>query len=351
MKVFSLCTLLAAALLAYGAAHHSPHAFARQQDARPTPSPTPTPAAEDEVERVEVDLVSVLLTAMDRERRFVNTLRPEDVRLTEDGREQQLTVFQRETDLPVSLAVVVDTSASQDAVMEDEKAAARTFVDSVMRPGKDSVAVLSFTGVVRLERPLMSDPVVVRAAIDPIRVVYKPDSPECDNDNPEVTEEQDLRCRTAVWDAVWIAVEEVLSKTPESTRRAVVLLSDGDDTASRHSREGAADFAVRHNTVVYSIGIRDEEFEHGSLRRDELRKLSERTGGRAFFPADRAELAAAFAQIDQELRSQYLLAYTPTNRARDGRRRQVRIELTNPALRKQKLRLLYRQSYYARPSG
>lgn len=351
MKTF-LRTLLAAALVASAAALLSPNASARQQGQTPTPSPvsspSPTPAVDDEVERVEVDLVGVLLTAVDRERRFVTTLRREDVRLTEDGVEQQLTVFQRETDLPVSLAVVIDTSASQDAVMEDEKAAARAFIDSVLRPGKDAAAVLSFTGIVRLEKPPTGDPAEVRAAIDPVKVFYKPDSPECDNDNPDVTEEQDLRCRTAVWDAVWVSVEQVLSKTPERTRRAVILLSDGDDTASRHDRSGAAEFAVRHNTVVYAIGIRDEKFEHGSLRRNDLRRLSEATGGRAFFPADRAELASAFAQIDEELRAQYYLAYTPSNRARDGRLRRVQIELTNPALRKQKLRLLYRQGYYTR---
>ena len=347
MKIISRI-LLAAALLAFAAASSFQPSNASVQQPSASPTPSPTPAADDEVERVDVDLVSLLLTATDRERRFIKTLRREDVRLLEDGVEQPLTVFQRETDLPVSLAVVVDTSASQEAVMEDEKAAARAFIDSVLRPARDTAAVLSFTGVMRLEQPPTNDAEAVRAGIERLRVLYGPASPECDEENEDVPEEQVLRCKTAVWDAVWLAVERVLSQTPEQTRRAVILLSDGDDTVSRQDRASTADYAVRHNTVVYAIGIRDEKFPHGSLRRDDLRKLSERTGGRAFFPRDRAELAAAFSQIDEDLRSQYLLAYTPTNRTRDGRLRRVKVEITNPELNKQKLRLFYRQGYYAK---
>jgi len=319
-----------------------------QPAARPTPTPAAADAPDDEVERVDVDLASVLLTAVDRERRFVTTLRREDVRLFEDGVEQQVTVFQRETDLPVSLAVLVDTSASQEAVMEDEKAAARAFIDSVLRPERDAAAVLSFTGVVRLEQPVTRARARIGAAIDRLKVLYSSDSPECDDENENIPEEQILRCKTAVWDALWLTVEEVLSKTPERTRRAVILLSDGDDTVSRREREEAADFAVKNNAVIYAVGIRDEAFPHGKLQRGDLRKVAERTGGRAFFPTNRAELDAAFAQINQELRSQYLLAYTPANRRRDGRFRRVRVEIVNPALRKERLQLLYREGYYAK---
>jgi Ca-activated chloride channel homolog len=323
----------------------------RPTPAQPTPTPTPAradDAADDEVERVDVDLASVLLTAVDRERRFVNTLRREDIRVLEDGVEQQVTVFQRETDSPVSLAVLVDTSASQEAVMEDEKSAARAFIDSVLRPERDTAAVLSFTGIIRLDQPATSAKADLNAAIDRLKVLYSSDSPECDDENESIPEEQTLRCKTAVWDALWLTVNEVLSKTPERTRRAVILLSDGDDTVSRREKDEVIDFAVQHNTVIYAIGIRDEDFPHGELKRGDLRKISERTGGRAFFPETRAELDAAFAQINQELRSQYLVAYTPSNRQRDGRLRRVRLEVTNPTLKKEKLQLLYRQGYYAK---
>ena len=151
-----------------------------------------------------------------------------------------------------------------------------------------------------------------------------------------------------MWDAVAVSVREVLSKTPETTRRAIILLSDGDDTSSRLRIYQSVEYAVRNNTVVYSIGIRDRHFSLGEMRRDFLRDLSDQTGGRAFFPKSAEDLAAAFSQIEQELRSQYLVSYTPTNRNRDGTYRKVQIEIVNPQLRKQKLRLLYRQGYYAK---
>lgn len=315
-------------------------------------APPPPPARrvdddDEDVERVETDLTNVLLTAVDGNRRFVTSLTESDVRVLEDGVPQQLLSFERETDAPLSLALLVDASASQERVMEDERAAARAFVASVLRPSKDTAAVLSFTGLLRLEQPLTSDAALLNAAVERLRVEHTIESPVCrDDDAPE---EEKIRCYTAVWDAVALSVREVLTRTPERTRRAVILLSDGDDTKSRLRLYHAVEEAVRGNAVVYSIGIRDKDFPIGRMRRDYLQRLSEETGGRAFFPKNRADLDAAFAQIEQELRSQYLLSYTPSNRARDNSFRKIEIQIANPALRKQKLRLLYRQGYYARP--
>ena len=312
-----------------------------------TPRPTPPtqdqpPADDDEVVRVDADLANILLTAIDDERRFVTTLRREDVRVLEDGVPQELSIFQRETDLPLTLAVLIDTSRSQERTLPDEKAAGRAFIDSVVRPDRDQVAVVTFTGEAVLQQELTSDLDKLRGAVERVRIEFPTGSPECEGN---VTPERELRCYTGVWDALWVTVNEVLAQRPAQTRRAIILLSDGDDSSSVTKRQEAIDFAVRHNVVIYAIGIGDdEEYE---IADDALRKVSERTGGRVFFPADRQALAAAFAQIQQELRSQYLLAYRPANRQRDGSLRQVRIEIINPALRKQKLRLLYRQGYYA----
>jgi VWFA-related protein len=294
-------------------------------------------------------VTNVLLSATDGKRRFVTTLAAGDVRLLEDGVAQQITLFQQETDTPLSIALLVDTSASQEKVMPDEREAAGAFVRSVLRPGKDTASLLSFTGLTRLDQPPTDDAARLLSAIGSLKVRYTTKSPEC-NPNPSTGQMPDdfhLRCGTAVWDAVAISVREVLSKTPETTRRAVILLSDGDDYDSRVRSYQAGEFAARNNAVVYSIGIRDRHFDLGSLRKDLLREISEQTGGRAFFPNNPADLAAAFSQIEQELRSQYLVSYTSTNRNRDGSYRKVRIEITNPQLRKQKLRLLYRQGYYA----
>ena len=316
----------------------------------PTPSPSPTPDdSADEVERIDTDLTNVLLSATDRKRRFVTTLRPEDLRLTEDGVEQKIATFEQETDAPLSLALLVDVSSSQEKVLKDEQAAASSFIRSVLRPSKDSAAVVSFTGITRIELPPTSDAAPLLAAVNSLQVRWTDRSPECnDRDAPDNVR---LRCLTGVWDAVVLAVREVLSKTPERTRRAVILLTDGDDTSSRVRLYQAVEYASRHNVVVYAIGLRDKKFPYGEMRPDFLRNLAEETGGRAFFPKRPADLPAAFAQIEQELRAQYLITYTPANRARDGSFRRLRIEVTNPRLRKQNLRLSYRQGYYARTEG
>ncbi|MET0624090.1 MAG: VWA domain-containing protein [Pyrinomonadaceae bacterium] len=330
---------------------------ARAQEPTPTPTPTqtptpeatPTPEEAEPVERIDTDLTSVLLSALDKKRRFVNTLRAEDVRVLEDGVPQQISSFERETDAPLSLVLLVDTSASQEKVLKDEQEAASAFIRSVLRPARDTAAVLSFTGLTRMEQPPTADASLLLAAVAGLQVRYTNKTPECQN--LEAPADVRLRCLTGVWDAVAISIREVLSKTPERTRRAVILLSDGDDTSSRLRLYQAAEFAVRNNTVVYSIGIRDRDFDFGEMRRDFLQSLSDQTGGRAFFPKRPADLASAFAQIEQELRSQYLVTYTSTNRARDGSFRKLQIELTDPALRKQNIRLLYRQGYFARSAG
>ena len=147
-----------------------------------------------------------------------------------------------------------------------------------------------------------------------------------------------------------MTIEDLLATTPEGTRRAIVLLSDGDDTSSTIKRQDVIDYAIKSDVVVYSIGIRDATFSEGKLDTGALNKISDRTGGRAFFPLRSGDLQAAFAQIDQELRSQYLVAYSPTNKLRDGSYRRIRIEVINPELRQSKPQLLFRQGYYAKKS-
>ena len=319
------------------------------QTPTPIPSPPPTPEEVEPVERIDTDLTSVLLSATDKKRRFITTLRAEDLRLTEDGVEQKIETFEQQTDAPLSLALLVDTSASQEKVLKDEQAAASAFIRSVLRPSKDSAAVLSFTGITRLELGLTSEAAPLLAAVNALQVRWTLSNPECLD--PDAPDNVQLRCATGVWDAVVLSVREVLSKTPERARRAIIILTDGDDTSSRVRLFQATEYAARHNVVVYAIGIRDKKFSAGQMREDFLRALAGETGGRAFFPKRPEDLPAAFSQIEQELRAQYLLTYTPTNRARDGSYRRLQLEITNPQLKKQNLNLFYRQGYYARTEG
>lgn len=313
-----------------------------KEPARPSNNQAPADD-DDDVVRVDTELANILLTAIDRERRFVTTLKREDVRVIEDNVPQELSIFERETDLPLTLAILIDTSRSQERTLPDEKTAARTFIDSVLRPDRDRAAVISFTGEAVLQQDMTNDLGKLRGAVESVKIEFPKGSPECEGN---VTPERERRCYTGIWDAAWVTVNDVLSQTPEQARRAIILLTDGDDTSSMTKRQEAIDYAVKHNVVIYSIGIGDEE--EYKISDDALRKISERTGGRAFFPENKQELDAAFARIQQELRSQYLLAYRPANTKRDGGFRQVRVEIINPELRKQKLQLLYRQGYYAK---
>jgi VWFA-related protein len=153
---------------------------------------------------------------------------------------------------------------------------------------------------------------------------------------------------TAIWDSVALTSADVLTKTPGLRRRAIILLTDGFDTSSRVFSKEAVNAALAAETVIYVIGIGDRKQQ--GVDRGPLRELAERTGGRAFFPDKKLDLNAAFAEIEQELRTQYLLAYSPTNKKRDGTYRKITVEVTNPDLRDQKVELRHRPGYFAKKS-
>lgn len=333
----------------------------RQQRPRPTAAPasastskreTPgeSPASDDktedldlEVVKVDTELVSTLFTAVDRDNHFVTSLRAGDVRIFENQTQQEISLFERETERPISVVILVDTSKSQERTLRDEKFAAKEFISSVVRPAKDKVAVVSFTGKPTVAQPLTDNLARLQRAVERLKVELPANNPNCDE---ERSVHEDPLCWTSIWDSVWASTNEILSKTAEDSRRAIILVSDGDDTSSTIERKEAIESAVKNNVVIYSIGIGDRESY--SVEKDSLVKLSERTGGRAFFPQDKGELQSAFAQVQDELRSQYLVAYSPKNKARDGSYRQVKIDIVNPELRRRGLRLLYRQGYYGR---
>ncbi len=331
-------------------AQSKPQARPQQRSSNPTPSPkeSEAKAQEGEVVRVETDLVNVFFTAADKNRRFITTLGQQDIRVTEDGAPQEIFTFQRETDRPLSIAILIDVSASEQLTLPAEKAAARAFVNTIVRPKKDEAAVISFTGEATVEQGLTDNPKSLQDAIERVQIVFPSGyigggvvvggMPTRNDSDPRAGS-------TAIWDAIWVTAEELLSETHDKTRRTIILLTDGADTSSRFKRSEAVERAMKADAVIYSIGIGDTK--NFGVEKDTLRKLSERTGGLAFFPKNETDLRAAFAQIEQELRSQYLVAYAPTNKNRDGTYRKVEIELVNPELRKQKLLLNYRQGYFA----
>jgi VWFA-related protein len=151
---------------------------------------------------------------------------------------------------------------------------------------------------------------------------------------------------TAIWDAIWVTSDEILGPAPERTRRAIILLTDGVNTFGKKKLDEAVQSALRSEAVIYSIGIGDNYY--AGVDRGALNKISERTGGRAYFPRDERELRQAFTQIQDEMRSQYLIAYEPSNQNRDGSYRKIDIQLASPDLQKQKIKITHRQGYFAK---
>ncbi|MFL6336704.1 MAG: VWA domain-containing protein [Pyrinomonadaceae bacterium] len=346
-----LALLLAAAALVPTGAGVSAQQAGSPPAQRPTPQRDET-IDDDDVERVETDLTNLLFTAVDKSRRFVTTLKQDDIRVLEDGVEQKVFTFQRETDRPLSLAILIDCSASQERTLPEEKSAAQRFVDTVIRAAKDEVAVLTFTGDATLEQGLTGSSARVRRAID--RVEFVPPSGYIGGGvlvgTPPISGDNQARAgSTAIWDAVWVTSREVLTESSDKTRRAIILLTDGVDTSSRLKLQEAVDSALKADAIIYAVGIGDS-FSFEGVDEGSLRKITERTGGRAYFPRNEDDLRSAFAQIQEDLRSQYLIAYSPSNKTKDGSFRKVQIDLVNSELKKQQLRLTYRQGYFARSS-
>jgi VWFA-related protein len=337
----------------------SPAGSATQEKSRtrrvsePAPSPTPPGVDEDEVIRVETNLTNIFFTAAYSNKRFVSNLKKEDIRVFEDGQPQEVFTFQQNTDLPLSIAILIDTSQSEERTLPDEKAAARAFLEAVMRPTRDEAAIVSFTGDVTLEQGFTGNLERLRRAID--RVEFVPPSGYIGGGvvvgtTPPISDQNQMMAgSTALWDAVWASSNDLLSISAENTRRAIILLTDGVDTISQVKMHEAIERAQKADALIYAIGIGDSY--QGGVDNGSLKKIAEKTGGRAFFPHNETELRTAFDQIQRDLREQYLVAYSPSNKARDGSYRVIRIEVADPELRKQSVKLNYRPGYFAKTVG
>jgi Ca-activated chloride channel family protein len=316
-----------------------------------------TPLEQDDVVvRIDADLTNLLFTASDKRNRFITTLKEEDIRLTEDGVPQRIVTFQRETDRPLSLAFLIDVSASEERTLPQEKAAARTFIETVMQSSKDQAAIVAFTGSAFLEQNLTRDVISLYRALERVEVAIptylgagRPISGIASGPGELAPPSPGT---TAIWEAITLTASEVLLSKPDQQdqiqrRRAIILLTDGWDTSSRLARRDAINSALAAETIIYAIGIGDRKRD--GIDKNGLYLVAASTGGRAFFPKTEVDLKKAFAEIEQELRSQYLIAYSSTNKMRDGGYRQMRLEIGNPALQKDQLQLRYRPGYFAKP--
>ena len=273
--------------------------------------------------RVGVELVNVLFTVTDKNGRLVKGLGPEDFIVEEDGDEQTIQHFASENELPLTLALLVDTSPSVEPVFAEEKRTARQFLRSILR-SQDLALVMGFDRSVTLMQDFTESSGMLGDAIDDLRV----------------------GSGTSIFDAVYLASEDRLAQ--EAGRRAIILISDGEDTTSRVRRNEALISAHQADAVIYSISNtlrrRRGLFGFGGPQTGDigtLKKLSEETGGAVYELDSRDDFEEIFEQIAAELRSQYSLAYVSTNLERDGDFREIRIRP-----RDRDLRVRARRGYY-----
>jgi VWFA-related protein len=302
----------------------------------PTPSESHQVSEGDDTVRLESNLVNVFFTVTDGENRLVNDLTKKDVAIIEENAPQPIEFFKRGRDLPMVLALAADFSGSQEWIWSEERDAARQFFNQIFRPGQDYVAVASFRNTVQLHTGLTSS----RERLD--RVFQ----------SLARTDTGYAHQGTALYDAVFTVMDEVLDgKTALRIsrghhfvdRRALLLLTDGRDTASL--RTAAATIARAHRALIhiYAIGIGDG-FRFAGVDRAALDQLCQETGGRAYYPRNPDELRWAFREIAEELTTQYVVGFYSTNAIKDGSFRKIRLDIPG----RKDLTVRYRSGYYAR---
>lgn len=277
-------------------------------------SQAPVPDRQSPSFRTGVELVSLNVTVTDGAH-YVGDLTREDFQVFEDGVHQEITYFSR-ANLPVALALLIDTSASMESRLPTAQEAAIGFARR-LRP-QDLAEIVDFDSRVVILQPFAND---VTALEQAIRKTAAGGS-------------------TSMYNAVYIALKNlkriVATNTDEIRRQAIVLLSDGEDTSSLLPFEEVLDLAKRSETAIYAIGLRsdDEPARSGPGFNEAefvLRQLSQETGGRTFFAANVKDLAGLYDQISDELSSQYTVGYTSRNAKRDGAWRRVVVRVNRPS--------------------
>jgi Ca-activated chloride channel homolog len=303
------------------------------------------PEAEESEQTLKVgtQLVNFLFSVTDKQNRYLNDLTKEEVTILENGKPQEIFTFKREFDLPLTLALLIDVSGSEEYVLPQLKDTGGRFIESVIRPGKDTAAVIKFEGEATLMQGLTSNRARLRKGLDDIEYVAPPPVGIYGGPTPPINGGS-RQGGTSIHDSVVATCADLLAKEPG--RKTIVLISDGQDTTSRMKLADAIDAALRAEVVIYAIGIGDPSF--GGVDDGMLKKLCEATGGRAFIPKSPRDLDSAFAQLEQDMRQQYLLAYEPLNEATDGTFRKIEVKV--PKFKEKDIRVRHRRGYYA-PKG
>jgi len=296
---------------------------AAQTPANPAP-PQPENAAnsDDSITTLKatVNEVRVVFTVTDRHGRYIKDLKSDAFRVIDDQKPAELRSFRSETDLPLQVGLLVDASNSVRDRFKFEQDAAIEFLNSIIRHGYDKAFVVGFDA-----------------------------TPEVTQDFTDSTERLSAGVRmlrsgggTAMYDALYFACRDKLLKQEQTgpVRRAIILLSDGEDNLSHVTREEAIEMAARAEVIVYTISTNISGLKGSGDK--VLERIADATGGRAFFPFQMREMSDAFVSIQEELRSQYAVAYKPANFVADGRYRTIQILAQDKGLK-----VRTRKGYYA----
>lgn len=268
-----------------------------------------------------VDEVNVLFIATDKHGKFVRNLGQGDFAILDDHKPPQSIVnFRRETDLPLELGLLVDTSGSIRSRFDFEQQAATSFLQETLRANFDKAFVMGFSGHSQITQDFTDSVPLLSAGIQRLHAGGG----------------------TALYDAIYRACHDRLikEKSDHPIRRAIVIVSDGEDNQSEYTRAQAIEMAQRAEVIIYAISTDDSGVV---MRGDQvLQQLADATGGRAFFPYKMKDITRSFASIEDELRSQYVISYRPADFDADGRFRSIEIT----ALKKD-LQVRSRKGYFA----
>jgi Ca-activated chloride channel family protein len=272
--------------------------------------------------RTNVDLINVFVSAWNKDTKsFITNLSRNDFEIYEDGKKQEITNFAREANLPLTISLLVDTSQSVAPKLKFEQDAATNFFYTVLRES-DRAMIVEFDSAVTLLQDFTNDP----------------------NKLAKKIREMQAAGNTAFYDAIVRVCDEKLIR--ESGRKTIVILSDGEDSASNETLEKAQEMAINAEAMIFSISINRGGFfgVGGDTRKGDgvLKQLAEVTGGKSLFPFQVEELDAAFREISQELRSQYNIGYFSSNPLQDGRYRKIEVKVAE-----RNIQLKYRKGYYA----
>ncbi|MBM3804236.1 MAG: VWA domain-containing protein [Acidimicrobiia bacterium] len=286
-----------------------------------TPSPgSSAPASKKELV-VDVDLVNVVFSVLDKKGKAMVDVSQNEISISEDDTKQRITNFTREADGPLALALLIDTSNSIRAQFKVEQEAAIDFFHTTIRRRLDKAMLVSFDSTVDVLQSFTDDADLLTKAVRRLKTGGG----------------------TKMFDAIQFACLEHLGKE-KGARRVLVLISDGDDNMSFEVLNSAIEAAQRASVAIYAISTNTSGFFGMSAPKNDktLKRLAEETGGRAFFPSKIDEMAVNFQDISIELRNQYSLAYRPENRRRDGSFRSIKIDTT-----RKDAKVFHRKGYFA----